>query len=68
MSTTIDKVSDKVREQLRDIEIGVLTEGPTLASLIREGSSVSDQAYNWQNEQGGVCALSAAEAALRARK
>ena len=68
MSTTIDKVSDKVREQLRDVEIGVLTEGVTLASLIREGSNVSDQAYAWEDAQGGVCALSAAEAALRARK
>lgn len=64
----IDKVSSDVKSMLGDIEYEVVTEGVTLATLMREGSQVSDQAYSWSDEQGGVCALSAAEAALRARK
>jgi len=66
--TAIDKVSDKVRAELAELELGVLTEGVTLASLMREGSSVSKQAYTWADRSGAICALSAAEAALRARK
>lgn len=65
---TIDTVSQDVRAILGDIEYDVLTEGITLASLMREGASVSNQAFSWSDLDGGVCALSAAEAALRARK
>lgn len=63
----VEQVSEKVREELRGIEMSVLTEGLTLPQLIREGSSVSDKSVGWTNSEGGVCALSAAEAALRAR-
>ena len=67
-SDVIDEVSQRVRDELAKVEMNVLTEGPTLASLMREGSAVSDQARNWTGPEGEVCALSAAEAALRARK
>lgn len=39
----------------------------TLADAIREGSTVSGQAYNWSDEQGNLCALSAAVVAAKAR-
>jgi len=38
-----------------------------LSDAIREGSSVTDQAYAWSDEQGNVCAMSAAIIAAKAR-
>lgn len=67
MTTTVDRVAERVRKELGEIELGVLTEGMTLAKLIRQGSSVSEQSYGWTGDNDSVCALSAAEAALRAR-
>jgi len=63
-SEVIDEVTQKV---LAEVELKVVTEGLTLAQLIREGSHVSHQAHNWTDNDSAVCALSAAEAALRAR-
>lgn len=68
MKTTIERVSEKVRQELNEIELKVLTEGVTLATLMREGSRVSGQARSWTAPGDRVCALSAAEAALRARE
>lgn len=39
----------------------------SLADAIREGSSVTGQAYNWSDSEGNVCALSAALIAVKAR-
>lgn len=40
----------------------------TLADAIREGSTVTSQALgNWTDEEGGVCALTAAYLACKAR-
>lgn len=63
----VEQVSERVKDMLRDVELEVLTEGLTLSQLIREGSQVSDQSVGWTDDDGNVCALSAAEAALRAR-
>lgn len=38
-----------------------------LSDAIREGCSVSDQAYNWSDSQGNMCAMSAAVVAAKAR-
>jgi hypothetical protein len=47
-------------------EIELQTMEYTLADAIREGSSVTDQAYNWGNGEN-ACALSAAVIAGKAR-
>lgn len=69
----MDKVTEKVTElqqsdelkgMLRDIELGVLTK-PTLADLIRLGSTNTEQAYNWGNGDN-ACALTAAWLGARA--
>lgn len=53
-------------EVLKEIDMKVQTQGYTLADAIREGSTVSKQAYNWGNGES-ACALSAAVMAARAR-
>lgn len=63
----IDTVTDALRAQMAEAELTVLSEGVTLASLIREGSSVSEQALGWTQGDDRVCALSAAQAALNVR-
>jgi len=72
-TTTFDRQVEKVRTdvlgiegELREIEMGVLTEGVTLATLIREGSMVSKQAYNWGDGET-ACALTAAALSAKAR-
>lgn len=57
---------EKIRQELGDIEMGIMTEGLTLSQLMREGSKVTTQAYDWGNGEQ-ACALHAAELALRAR-
>lgn len=39
-----------------------------LSDAIREGSKVSDQAFNWTDENDNLCALSAAVVSAKARK
>ena len=67
----IRTASDKLIAELDAVGSRVLdAEGKakyTLADAIREGSSVSGQAYNWSDEKGNLCALSAAAAAIEAR-
>lgn len=63
----IDKVSERVRDMLSEIEEDVVL-NYTLADAIREGASVSGQARDWTDSDGNVCALSAATAALNARR
>lgn len=65
----MSKIAEKV-EQLRSAidEIGLeVTTNYTLADAIREGATVSDQAYEWTDGEGNMCAMSAAVVAARAR-
>lgn len=68
----MNKIEEKAAElaanlkaDLGEIELNVLT-GYTLADAIREGSTVSDQAYTWGDGET-ACALSAAVIAAKAR-
>ena len=63
----IDEVSERVKTMLAGIEEDVVL-NYTLADAIREGASVANQARDWTDEEGNVCALSAATAALKARR
>jgi hypothetical protein len=66
MSTTIiEKIYPEQIAELAKIEEKVVT-GYTLADAIREGASVTEQAYNW-GSQGKACALTAAALAAKAR-
>lgn len=57
---------DIMKQELAEIEAVVNTY--SLADAIREGSKHTGQCVgNWYNEQGEVCALSAAFLALEAR-
>lgn len=53
-------------KELEGIEMEVLT-NYTLADAIREGAKASGQAYGWIDAEGNMCALSAAQAAAKAR-
>lgn len=69
--SAVDNAATKVTEQLREmgaeIEEHVVT-NYHLADAIREGAAVSKQSVGWTDSEGGICALSAAEAAIQARK
>lgn len=56
---------DTLRAELAEIELTVLT-SYTLGDAIREGCTVTRQAYNW-GSGGTACALSAGAIAARAR-
>lgn len=56
---------DNLKEMLGEIEMNVLTNF-TLADAIREGSSVSEQEYNWGCGDR-ACALSAAAISAASR-
>lgn len=49
-----------------EVEMAVATRF-TLADAIREGATVSDQAYTWTDGEGNMCAMSAAVVAAKAR-
>lgn len=66
MKYDFDEAVDTLAEQLRDIELNVVT-GYTLADAIREGSSVTEQDFNKFGGGFKACALSAAYIAARAR-
>lgn len=63
------ELQDKLKTELADIELGVITQGYTLADAIREGASVTGHMKGgWYTRNGEtVCALSAAYIAARAR-
>lgn len=67
MNTTLipaEKV-DELAEKLPSLEDAMTY---SLADAIREGSSVTDQCVGgWTDEQGNMCALSAALLAAKAR-
>jgi len=57
----------KLEEALPDIDLDKAM-GYTLADAIREGSTVTGQCVgSWHDEDGNVCALSAALLAVKAR-
>jgi hypothetical protein len=57
---------DKLREELGDIELTVLT-GYTLADAMREGCSVTSQLTHGYVQGNNACALGAAVIAATAR-
>lgn len=61
----VQELSENLKRDLGDIELNVLS-NYTLADAIREGSTVSEQAYSW-GDGSTACALSAAVLAARAR-
>jgi hypothetical protein len=66
MTNTITEIFTDQIAELAAIETKVLT-GYTLADAIREGASVTDQAYNKFGSNGEACALTAAAIAAKAR-
>jgi len=76
MTTLIDEkaallIEKREAEKMIDdegvAELRALTRPYRLSDAIREGATVSDQAYNWTDECGNLCALSAAVVAARSR-
>ncbi len=62
----IDEKTAELKELLGEIEMGVVTQGYTLADAIREGSRVTTQKFGW-GDGNTACAWSAAYLAARAR-
>lgn len=58
--------NDPIKDVVDGIGMEVMT-NYTLADAIREGSTVSGQAYNWTDAEGNMCAMSAAVVAAKAR-
>lgn len=56
----------ETKEMLGSIDMNVRT-SYTLADAIREGATVSGQAYSWADAQGNLCAMSAAVVAAKSR-
>lgn len=65
MTNKIDEKAEELQKTIDEIGMSVYT-GYTLADAIREGSSVSEQAYDWGNG-ATACALTAAVIAAKAR-
>lgn len=66
---TIDDTAAELREQLGEIELGVLAEGVTLSQLMREGTRVTSQDIGgWGDGVHTACALTSALIAAKARK
>lgn len=64
----VNELQEKLEAELGEIEMGVLTEGYTLADAIREGCGVTEQHSGWFSTTGEkACALSAAYIAIQAR-
>lgn len=63
------ELQEKLKDELAEIELGVVTQGYTLADAIREGATVTGHKTNGWYDAGGVntCALSAAYLSARAR-
>ncbi len=69
MSTVIERVAEKIKEQSEVPDIKVLERmNYRLSDAMREGSSVTEQSVgNWTSEGDKVCALSATVCAAVAR-
>lgn len=61
----VDEKVDELKQELGEIELDVMT-GFTLADAIREGSTVSEQAYDWGTGET-ACALTAGFLSAKAR-
>jgi hypothetical protein len=62
----LDAKVEQLATQLPDLEKAM---SYSLADAIREGSSVTGQCVgNWDDQDGNVCALSAALVAVKARR
>src|SRR5690349_7708028 len=59
-------LDEETAARLGEIDMKVRT-SYTLADAMREGSAVSEQAYTWTQEDGSMCALSAAVVSARSR-
>jgi hypothetical protein len=58
--------NDPIKDVVDGIGMEVAT-NYTLADAIREGATVSGQAYSWTDKEGNMCAMSAAVVAAKAR-
>lgn len=70
MSTALERYEEDLKKDLGEIEMGVATEGYTLATALREVAEkgqVQQLHGGWYNDQGMVCALSAVYLDARAR-
>lgn len=68
LESKVVELQENLAAELGEIEMGVLTQGYTLADAIREGCGVTDQASGWYSNDGEqACALSAAYIAIQAR-
>lgn len=58
-----------LREASRDAEIAMLERSAQyrLSDAIREGAQVAGQAFSWTDQNGNLCALSAAVVAAKSR-
>lgn len=67
--SVIEKQVEQLREQLVDAEGAAELKRMNyrLSDAIREGATVSGQAYDWTDEEGNMCAMSAGVVAARAR-
>lgn len=65
MSNKIEEKVDEIKAMLGEVEMDVLTNF-TLADAIREGSTVTEQAFAWGDGEN-ACALSAAVLSAKAR-
>lgn len=67
----LDEKTEVLRDTLVDelgvIELKELTREYTVADAMLEGCKVSDQAQNWTDAEGNLCALSSAVVAANAR-
>ena len=61
-----EQLDEKTRKMMGEIELGVATR-VTLGDMVREGATVSGQAYDWTDGEGNMCAMSAAIVAAKAR-
>lgn len=67
MSLVEEKV-DELKEILKATEVKEIQRmNYRLSDAIREGATVSNQAYNWCEADGSLCAMSAAVVAAKAR-
>ena len=66
MKTHIEEQVEELRATIDNIALEVTT-SYTLADAMREGATVSGQAYNWTDSAGNMCSMSAAVVAAKAR-
>jgi hypothetical protein len=71
LERTVEKINEKRDEEVKLVSAEEAKELERMAQFrlsdaIREGASVTDQAYTWERG-GALCALSAAAASAKAR-